>query len=52
MSDDRRETRSPWETARGVVTDALRDLPRSWRSLALTDVSCKLLAFAVLTPAT
>ncbi len=39
-------------TAREVVTGALRDLRRSWRSLALTDIACKLLAFALLTPAT
>jgi len=39
-------------TAREVVTGALHDLRRSWRSLALTDIACKLLAFALLTPAT
>src|SRR5258708_6368893 len=41
-----------WDKARGVVTDAFRDLLRSWRSLALTDIAYKLVAFALLTPAT
>ncbi|HEX6850807.1 MAG TPA: glycerophosphodiester phosphodiesterase [Candidatus Polarisedimenticolaceae bacterium] len=34
-----------------VVTGALRDLRLSWRSLALTDLAYKALAFAILTPA-
>jgi glycerophosphoryl diester phosphodiesterase len=34
-----------------VLTDALRDLSRSWRSLASTDIVYKVIAFAVLTPA-
>ncbi len=41
-----------WDKARGVVTDAFRDLLRCWRSLALTDIAYKLVAFALLTPAT
>src|SRR6516165_6075668 len=34
-----------------VLTGALRDLGRSWRSLAITDIVYKVIAFAVLTPA-
>jgi len=34
-----------------VLTDALRDFSRSWRSLAITDIVYKVIAFAVLTPA-
>ena len=34
-----------------VLADALRDLSRSWRSLAITDIVYKVIAFAVLTPA-
>ena len=34
-----------------VFADALRDLSRSWRSLAITDIVYKVIAFAVLTPA-
>lgn len=41
-----------WKTYVEVLTSALRDLLRSWRSLALTDVSYKLIAFALLTPPT
>ncbi|KAA0252199.1 MAG: glycerophosphodiester phosphodiesterase [Acidobacteria bacterium] len=41
-----------WNTTRGIVGDALRDLRRSWRSLALADVAWKLVAFALLTPGT
>ena len=41
-----------WKTYGEVVTSAVRDLLRSWRSLALTDVSYKLIAFALLTPPT
>lgn len=40
-----------WKTARAIVTDAVRDLGRSWRSLALADVAWKLVAFALLAPA-
>lgn len=41
-----------WAKALGVATDAFRDLLRSWRSLALTDIVYKSVAFALLTPAT
>ena len=41
-----------WEKIRGIVTDAVRDLSASWRSLALTDLAYKVVAFALLTPAT
>ena len=34
-----------------VLTDALRDFGRSWRSLAITDIVYKVIAFALLTPA-
>ena len=34
------------------MTDAFRDSIRSWGSLALTDIAYKLVAFALLTPAT
>jgi glycerophosphoryl diester phosphodiesterase len=34
-----------------VLTDALRDFRRSWRSLAITDIVYKVIAFAVLMPA-
>ena len=37
---------------RGVATDAVRDLSGSWRSLAITSVVYKAVAFALLTPAT
>jgi glycerophosphoryl diester phosphodiesterase len=47
-----REGALMWDEARGVVTDAFRDLLRRWRSLALTDIAYKLVAFAVLTPVT
>jgi len=46
-----------WESAavshtiRSVVTEVLQDLGRSWRDLALTDLACKVVSFAVLTPA-
>jgi glycerophosphoryl diester phosphodiesterase len=36
---------------RSVVTGALGDFRLAWRSLAITDLAYKLLAFAVLTPA-
>jgi len=41
-----------WQKIRGVVTDAVRDLSGSWRSLAITDIAYKVGAFALLTPAT
>jgi glycerophosphoryl diester phosphodiesterase len=41
-----------WQKIRGVVTDALRDLSGSWRSLAITDIAYKVVAFALLTPGT
>ena len=41
-----------WERTRSVATDAVRDLLGSWRSLALTDIAYKAVAFALLTPAT
>ena len=34
-----------------VLTDAFRDFGRSWRSLAITDIVYKVIAFAILTPA-
>jgi glycerophosphoryl diester phosphodiesterase len=40
-----------WETARGIAIDSVRDLLRSWRSLAITDIAWKILSFALLTPA-
>src|SRR5512139_94543 len=52
MSQDRRESRARRETVRDALAGALRDLSRSWRDLALTDVACKALVFAVLGPAT
>ena len=41
-----------WQKIRGVVTDAVRDLSDSWRSLAITDLVYKGVGFALLTPAT
>jgi glycerophosphoryl diester phosphodiesterase len=41
-----------WKKISGVVTDTVRDLSRSWRSLAITDLVYKAVAFAVLTPGT
>lgn len=41
-----------WDKLRAVVLDASRDLRRSWRGLAYTDLVYKAVAFAVLTPAT
>jgi glycerophosphoryl diester phosphodiesterase len=41
-----------WEKIRSVVTDAVRDLSASWRSLAITDIAYKAVAFALLTPGT
>ena len=41
-----------WDKIRGVAVDAVRDLLGSWRSLAITDIAYKVVAFALLTPAT
>lgn len=41
-----------WEQVRGIAADAVRDFLRSWKSLALTDVGYKVVAFALLTPLT
>ena len=41
-----------WNKSRGVAVDAARDLLGSWRSLAITDIAYKVVAFALLTPAT
>ena len=41
-----------WQKIRGVVTDAVQDLSGSWRGLAITDIAYKVVAFALLTPAT
>lgn len=41
-----------WDKSRGVAADAVRDLLGSWRSLAITDIAYKVVAFALLTPAT
>ncbi len=41
-----------WERVREIATEVVRDVRRSWWSLALTDIAYKALAFAVLTPAT
>ena len=38
------------DKTRGVVTGAVRDLLLSWRSLAITDIAYKFVAFALLTP--
>lgn len=40
------------ESIQVVTADALRDLRGSWRALVLTDLACKLIAFALLTPLT
>jgi len=40
------------ESIQVVIADALRDLRGSWRALVLTDLACKLIAFALLTPLT
>jgi glycerophosphoryl diester phosphodiesterase len=39
-----------WSESCAVVGAALGDLRRSWRSLALTDLACKLLALVLLEP--
>jgi glycerophosphoryl diester phosphodiesterase len=41
-----------WTRVREVVSGAGRDFAAAWRILAITDLAYKLLAFAVLTPAT
>ena len=41
-----------WTTTRAILTDTRRDLGRSWRELAVADLAWKIVAFAVLTPAT
>jgi glycerophosphoryl diester phosphodiesterase len=39
-----------WQTVSSVLTDALRDLRASLRTLVITDLAYKILAFAILTP--
>jgi glycerophosphoryl diester phosphodiesterase len=39
-----------WPDIRDVVRGALRDFAAVWRVLAVTDLACKTVAFAVLTP--
>ena len=39
-------------TARAIMTRAIENLRRSWRSLAATDLAYKAIAFALLSPAT
>jgi hypothetical protein len=41
-----------WEQVRSIAADAARDFLRSWKSLALTDVGYKVVAFALLAPLT
>lgn len=41
-----------WSTVRALLTSAIGDFCRAWRSLAFTDVAYKAFAFAVLMPAT
>jgi glycerophosphoryl diester phosphodiesterase len=41
-----------WETVRSITTEAVQDLRRSFRNLALTDLAYKVVSFAALTPAT
>jgi glycerophosphoryl diester phosphodiesterase len=41
-----------WEQFREIAIEVVRDLRRSWRSLALTDLAYKALSFALLMPAT
>ncbi|PWB76980.1 MAG: hypothetical protein C3F15_04250 [Holophagae bacterium] len=41
-----------WKQARGIAADAARDFIRSWRVLAITDLACKVVASAVLSPLT
>ena len=40
------------DTIRSVVIDAVRDLRGSWKSLVVTDIAYKVLAFALLAPGT
>jgi glycerophosphoryl diester phosphodiesterase len=49
----RRKERRPmsWSTSWTIAASAMGDFARSWRSLAITDLAYKLLAFALLTPA-
>jgi len=41
-----------WPRVRAIAAGAFDDLSRSWRTLAITDLAYKAIAFAVLTPAT
>lgn len=41
-----------WKTTAAILADALHDLRRSWREVAVADVAWKAFAFAVLTPGT
>ena len=41
-----------WNTVGSLFTRASGDFLRAWRSMACTDVAYKLIAFAILTPAT
>ena len=41
-----------WNAVRALFRSATADLRSAWRSLAITDVAYKILAFAVLTPST
>ena len=41
-----------WNRVRSLFTRASGDFLRAWRSMAYTDVAYKLIAFAILTPAT
>ena len=41
-----------WSDARKVIAGSIRDFLHSWRSLAVTDLAYKVVAFALLTPAT
>jgi glycerophosphoryl diester phosphodiesterase len=41
-----------WDKIRVVVVDAFGDLRSSWKSLAITDIAYKVVAFALLAPAT
>jgi glycerophosphoryl diester phosphodiesterase len=52
LDSRRSEVGSMWDQVGTVVAGALRDLRRSLRSLAITDLAYKLLAFALLTPGT
>jgi len=41
-----------WDKIRGVVVDAFADLRSSWKSLAIADIAYKVVAIALLAPAT